>query len=509
VGGPFIAETCLGPIHDGGKASNRQRRRDAPVTDNPTRPLGSTEAARQAMSHNLPTATQDFAAQAQAAATEGRWQAAAEFYALGMDQRNAELALVNRVQEGLSAKLDMPDIYTLVGDQLRDTFNAQVVMISQYDPQTNTICHRYAIERGQHLHVPGWSPLDSSRAEIVRTRKPFMINLNTIRQVVDAGKMWVVPGTELPKTWLGVPMLVGNEVRGIVSLQNLDKENAFTKSDIDLLGTLAASLSLSLENARLFSETERFLKLLEREMAIARDTQQGILPMRLPRHTGYDFASLITPARAVGGDFYDLIRLDRDRLCLSIGDVADKGLPAALYMAITFGLLRAEAGRSNEPRELLASVNRYLLKMNATGTFVTLVYGILDCRTGALRYARAGHLPPIVLSANGEVIRVGRTIGQPLGVFDDIQLDIQEVTIPLGGLVLLHSDGLNEAMDARGREFGVERITQELCAHRHDRAKTICRKLWKVIEGYCHDRPHQDDFTMVLVKRLASNSAGA
>lgn len=452
------------------------------------------------MSQKAQQFMQDFQTQAEKAALQGDWKAAAEIYAQCVEQRAAELALINSVQEGLSSKLDMQGIYDLVGDKLRDTFNAQVVMISQYDSKTKKMFHHYAIERGQHLQIQGWQPLDSSRAEIIHTRKPFMINLPEIIKVVKAGKMRVVPGTELPKTWLGVPMLVGNEVRGVVSLQNLDKENAFSKSDIDLLMMLTNSMSLSLENARLFNETQRLLKLMENEMMIARQTQQSILPPKIPRRTGYDFGSLITPARAVGGDFYDFIHLDEDRLSLVIGDVSDKGLPAALFMALTFSLLRAETERFDDPRQIVLAVNRYLLKMNASGMFVTLLYGILDCRTGTLKYVRAGHLPPIILGKRDEVIEVGMDDGQPLGLFEEVKLDVQEVVIPRGGLALLFSDGLNEAVDSEGNEFGFERIKQELFAHRRQSAKSICIKLWEAVEAYSDEVLHQDDFTVVTVK---------
>ena len=339
--------------------------------------------------------TPDFQNLALAAEFPGDWQAAAGYYAQCMARHAAELALINSVQEGLSSKLEMQAIYDLVGDRLRDTFNAQVVMISQYDPATHKICHHYAIERGQHLHIPGWHPIDSSRGEIVRTCRPFMINGQEIIAVLEAEKMHVVPGTEVPKTWLGVPMLVGNAAGSIVSLQNLDIENAFSTSDIDLLMTLTNSMSMSLENARLFNETQRLLKLLEEEMEIARHTQQSILPDKLPHHPGYDFGSLIIPACAVGGDFYDFIPLDSGRLCIVIGDVSDKGLPAALFMALTFSLVRAETRRTDSPYQALQSVNRYLLNMNASGMFVTLLYCILDFKTGMLSFSpkRAIYLP--------------------------------------------------------------------------------------------------------------------
>ena len=311
----------------------------------------------------------------------------------------------------------------------------------------------------------------------------------------------MVPGTKVPKTWLGVPLMVGDEVRGIVSLQNLDKENAFSKSDITLLTTLTNSMSLSLENARLFNETERLLKLMEGEMIMARETQKSILPAEVPSCKGYNLGTFITPARMVGGDFFDLIKFDGERLNLVLGDVSDKGLPAALFMALTFSLLRSESEYSQDPCEILRNVNHYLLKMNALGMFVTLLYGVLDCPSGKFTFSRAGHLPPIILDGDGNLIEVNIRDGQALGLLDDPKLNLQEVIIPPGGLVLLSSDGLNESADAKGVEFGVERVHKELVRLRHLGASQICEGLWEAASSFCGDANIQDDFTVVVAKR--------
>lgn len=443
----------------------------------------------------------DFQTLAREAEQREDWKAAAGWYALAVEQRSAELALINSVQEGLSSKLEMQAIYDLVGDSLRDTFNAQVVMISQYDPLTNKICHHYAIERGQHLHIPGWHPIDTSRLRIARSGKAFMIGEQEILDLLAAEKMHVVPGTEVPKTWLGVPILVRDEVRGIVSLQNLDKENAFSASDIDLLTALTNSMSASLENARLFDETQRLLAQAEQEMALARETQQSILPTHLPGHPGYDFGALIVPARAVGGDFYDFIRLGEHKLGIVVGDVSDKGLPAALVMALTFSLVRSETGRSHDPRQVLRNANRHLLHMNAAGMYVTLLFGVLDCHTGEFSYARAGHLPPILVNPDGSVVDFPMDVGQSLGIFEEARLDEQQCILPAGGLVLMFSDGLSEAADAQGAEFGLGQVKRELVARRQEPAQAICDGLWRAVQAHSGELSHQDDFTALVIKR--------
>jgi serine phosphatase RsbU (regulator of sigma subunit) len=442
----------------------------------------------------------DFKAQAARAEAQGDWKMATNYYARGLEQRMVELALINSVQEGLSSNYEMQAIYDLVGDKLRDTFNAQVVMISQYDPQTNKIFHHYAIEEGQHLHIPGWHPIDASRSKVVITKKFLLINQDEIIALLNHDKMQVVPGTKVPKTWLGVPLLVGNEARGIVSLQNLDIENAFSSSNINLLTTLTNSMSQSLENARLFNETQRLLNQMEKEMGLARQAQKSILPTETPSQPGYDFGSLIIPARAVGGDFYDFIPVDKRRLCIAIGDVSDKGLPAALFMAVTFSLVRAETGRSDKGSQILKNINKFLLSMNAK-MFVTLLYCILDFETGTVRYSRAGHLPPVVIDQDGKFVEIPIDEGQPLGVFDDFSIDQQQFTIPSGGLVLLFSDGLHEAADASGNPFGFDRVKDILIAHRHESAHTICQELWLAVKNHSGEHLHQDDFTTLVVKR--------
>ncbi len=442
----------------------------------------------------------DLRARAAEAEQRGDWKAAARYYARILDERAVELALINSVQEGLSSKYEMQAIYDLVGDKLRDTFNAQVVMISRYDPLTHRVYHHYAIERGKHIQISGWHPIDASRAKVIQTKKPWIINQAQILGMLKAEEMSVIPGTEVPKTWLGVPLMVRDQARGIVSLQNLDIENAFSNSDIDLLTTLTNSMSQSLENARLFNETQRLLSRLEREMGLARQAQKSILPTHFPSQPGYDFGSLMVPARAVGGDFYDMIPLGKEQLCITIGDVSDKGLPAALFMAVTMSLIRVETARNADQCQVLENINKFLLRMNAK-MFVTLLYCNLDFNTGNLNYCRAGHLPPIVIDADGNFVELNRGLGQPLGVFDDLSIDQGQFIIPEGGLALLFSDGLHEAINALGQPFGLERVKSELIAHRHESAQMICRRLWYAVEYYSGETSHQDDFTTLVIKR--------
>ena len=191
------------------------------------------------------------------------------------EERNAELTVINSIQQGLSSKLDMQGIYDLVGDEIQSIFNAQVVMISIYTPIRETIEHLYAIERGKRVISPEARPVDGFRKHIIETHQPMHLNSEVITMMGRLGQR-VLPGTEVPKSWLGVPMQVANNVIGVMSLQNLDEENAFSDADVRLLQTLANSMSVALENARLFEETQRLARETSTLVKIGQDISSSL-----------------------------------------------------------------------------------------------------------------------------------------------------------------------------------------------------------------------------------------
>src|SRR6185503_9607533 len=184
---------------------------------------------------------------------------------------------------------------------------------------------------------------------------------------------------------------------------------------------------------------------LERELELSSQIQQSILPRSLPKRTGFDFGALIIPAHAVGGDFYTFLSLDKNHVGIVVGDVCDKGIPAALFMSLVYSLIRVEARNSRSPVKVLRQVNRHLLNMmNNSTMFVTLIYGILNCNNGRFHYARAAHPAPILLDESGTVVKIPVKPGQPLGLFGNLPIDEERITIPASGTMLLFTDGLNE-----------------------------------------------------------------
>jgi len=242
---------------------------------------------------------------------------------------------------------------------------------------------------------------------------------------------------------------------------------------------------------------------LEHELELSSQIQQSILPRSLPKRRGFDFGALMIPAHAVGGDFYTFLSLDKSHMGIVVGDVCDKGVPAALFMSLVYSLIRVEARNSKSPVKVLRQVNRHLLNMmNNSSMFVTLIYGVLNCENGHFHYARAAHPTPILLDGQGAGLPVRTKPGQPLGLFGNLPIDEERIAIPPGGTLLLFTDGLNEANNVDGLAFGDDGgLSNSLASARHKRAQRICEHLWDDIQAFSIGLPQADDFTAVVIKR--------
>jgi len=428
-------------------------------------------------------------------------------------QREAELAILNSVQQGLASHLEVQDIYDLVGEKIREIFKAQIVMISFYDQETNTIEHRYAIERDQRVCYPGHHSPGGFRTKIIQTRQPLLVNANV---AIEATRLRqpTLPGTQTPKSWLGVPMIVGGNVTGILSLQNLDQEYAFRETDVRLLQILAASMSAALENARLWEQENLYHKAVEREFEIGRRIQAGFLPDVLPQPEGWEIAASLQPAREVAGDFYDVFDLPGEKIGLVIADVCDKGLGAALFMTLFRSLLRAVsnldfyarvspgAGKSSAERlkNAISLTNNYIAETHADiSMFATIFFGILETRTGLLTYINGGHMPPMVINQSGLKKKL-RLTGPAVGVFLDIDYEIQEVSLNVGDVLFAYTDGLTDIENPAGKSF-CEDILISLLMVDQALGLTLARIQRKAKDFYAGEK-QIDDITMLAIRRL-------
>lgn len=225
----------------------------------------------------------------------------------------------------------------------------------------------------------------------------------------------------------------------------------------------------------------------------------SILPDVMPAVDGYDFGGRILPARQVGGDFYDVFDLGDDKLGVLIGDVADKGVPSAIFMARAHALIIAEADSHSSPGGVLRMVNKHITHLEKSTQFVTALYGVLDTKTGEFSYARAGHEPPLLLHASGDVQRLPHQPGMALGLWEDIALDEYTFFLPNDSLLVLFTDGMTDCRDPRGVPFGLERIKDTMRGLCTLSAQIACDRLFSTLMDYQGGAKQDDDVTLVAV----------
>ena len=239
---------------------------------------------------------------------------------------------------------------------------------------------------------------------------------------------------------------------------------------------------------------------LERELELARELQQSILPQEFPTLPGFNCAARSRPAWQVGGDFYDVIRLSKGRVGLVMADVSDKGLAAALYMALTRSLIHAEARHSSSPRQVLLNVHRLLLEISQSDMFVTAFYGVLDPTDGALRYARAGHDRPLLFSPSSGECRFLAADGILLGLVEVVRLEEIDVHLRPGDLLVLYTDGITDANSPAGEFFGVERLRETVSAADGLSAQALCDLIFERVDRFQAGAAQHDDMALLVVE---------
>ena len=431
------------------------------------------------------------------------------------EQRNAELAIINSVQAGLASKLDMQGIYELVGDKIREIFDANTVALATFDFQEGLMHRHYIIERGLRYYLDP-TPIPFVWTEFIRRGQSVLMKEDFLTVMRQMDPAYNVPVGEVPKSVLSVPLRIQGETRGVISLQNVDRENAFSESDLRLLETLANSMSVALENARLWEQEKLYRNALERELEIGREIQSGFLPEELPAVDGWEIAASLMSAREVAGDFYDAFELPDGNLGLVIADVCDKGVGAALFMTLFRSLIRISANqeyfeRAEHVREIHSTeerlqraillTNNYIAETHQdSGMFATLFFGILDPHNGRLIYINGGHEPPLIVRS-GRVRETLCRTGSALGARLDGHFNVHVAQIHRGEMLFGFTDGAFEAQNPHGEFFGHEQlldILQRCNNSSHELVKTIETELHQYMDG----ATQFDDITLLAVRRV-------
>ena len=299
---------------------------------------------------------------------------------------------------------------------------------------------------------------------------------------------------------LAVPLSVDeHEVFGLVYADSPTYESTFTEEHLNILTTLASVASIRVENASLL-EARFDRERMEHELKLATEIQQRFQPSVMPIVEGYEFQGISFSCYEIGGDYYDFIMRHDDKMFVALGDVSGKGTAAALLMSSLHAAIHAQVSAKSSLEETVTSVNRYLAHNTPANRFVTLFIAELDLLNGSLKYINAGHNPPLIAHADGRMVQLDSG-GFPLGIMPDAEYEVGNTQLLPGEAIVIYSDGVSEANNLKGDEFGIERLSEVVKKNLSASASGLRDKVESALSSFTQTAPVGDDITLVIVKR--------
>src|SRR6266700_3907004 len=297
----------------------------------------------------------------------------------------------------------------------------------------------------------------------------------------------------------------GNQDLGVLALANGPIGPAFAQGDFIVFKSIAEQSAFALYNAIIYSMANE-KKRLDHDLEIARDIQRILLPAEAPAINGFQISGINVPAHQVSGDYFDYIHVDEERLGVVIADVSGKGVPASLIMAICRSVLRAEAARNPSPADVLRKVNRQLYPDIKEDMFISMAYLILDHQHDGVMLARAGHDAPLWYQGQSQTVTPVKSPGMVVGidsgsVFDRLTVDFS-VPLERNDCLILYTDGVTEALNTEGDEFGLGRTIESVRASATDGAQAIVKRVIDDVNDFIGSTPKNDDITLIAIRKI-------
>lgn len=404
-----------------------------------------------------------------------------------------ELSILNDLARVIGGSMNSQEIMqTIIHRSLR-AVNAEQGVITLVDHAANQPMKtlvRSMVSSSDHskFHLTesmlGWMHLN---------KKPLMIN-----DPATDDRFRGIPWDPAIRNAASVPMTVKSTLIGVITVYNKKENKRFTDDDQRLLAIIATQSAQVVENARLY-EKEKELVTIQKEMKLAAQIQEELLPTSPPQFAHYQLAGKSIPAQSVGGDYFDFIPVDDKKLAICLGDVSGKGLPAAMLMANLQATLRGQTLVANSPKQCIERSNKLLLQSTSDEKYATLFYGILDTETNNFSYTNAGHNPPLVISKDGSV-RLLRTGGIMVAMMDNFPFEEETLELKPGDTLVLYSDGITEAINDKEDEFGEGRLTELLKKSAQRPAEEMIASVVEAVNKHAGNMPQADDMTMVILK---------
>ncbi len=414
-------------------------------------------------------------------------------------KRVKDLSSLIEISRIVNSTLDLAKLLDIVMKIAKKVMRAEASSLMLIDDETNELVYEVALgKKGKELKkmfrlkmgqgIAGW---------VAKNKRPLLV-----RDVTKDPRFFNRPDKTTgfkTRSILCVPMKVKDKTIGILEAINPLDRDMFNDEDTDLFSAFASQAAIAIANARMHTQMLEKQR-VEQELAVASQIQQNFLPRLCPKLDGLSVYAQSIPAREIGGDFYDFLKLDDNSLAIAIGDVSGKGVPAALYMVKVMTELRNHASDIYGPGETLSAVNNVLVKESMRGMFVTLLYAILNFRNKTITFSNAGHLPPIFLDRPAKKIIPLKESGNiPLGITPGIKYEEAKLEIEGDKLLVFYTDGIIEARNNRAKQFGIQRL-KDVVRQKDLSAKNAVHSVIREVINFSKGTLQHDDLTILAVR---------
>jgi len=407
-----------------------------------------------------------------------------------------ELSALNEIATAVGSTLSLDRILDLIVKQCLTHLEVEQGAVMLLDEKRDKKPFETVVRRGDpsggqlpfrlDAQLTGW---------MLKYRTPLLIN-----DFLTDSRFQTFSDSDFSiQSLLTVPLLSKGRMIGLLSVFNKKAEEGFTQDDQRLLSIIATQSAQVIENARLLEEEQALLRIQD-ELRLAYEIQIQLLPTTNPRIKGYDIAGKAIPAKEVGGDYFDFIAIDNDRLAFCLGDVSGKGMPAALLMATLQATVRTQTMLNTPVDDCLMRMNTLLFRSTAAEKFATLFYAVLDTRTHEIRYSNAGHQYPFLFS-EGEGHTELSSTGVILGVFESTSFAARTLTLGPGDVLVAYSDGITDAVNVKDEEFGEHRLLEVIKRNREETACKLVDAIVNAVQLHSGVAPQMDDMTILVIRR--------